>query len=80
MVQTQITLLGNYFDNLGSNNIGNQGMILLTQRQLPLDWLYVDNYLSYSDKNHITAEGLRMMPNCNFNQLKKLRLGNDIFT
>ncbi len=72
-------MLGNYLDNLDYNNIGNQGMILLMQRQFPLSHLYVSNYLLYSDNNNITVDGLRLMPNCNWIQIKYLYLGNNIF-
>ena len=63
-------MLGNYLYDLGYNNIGNQGMILLMQRQLPLSQLDVCNYSLYSGDNNITADGLKLMPNCNFSQLK----------
>ncbi len=63
-------MLGNYLDNLGNNYIGNQGMILLMQRQLPLNKLYFSNHSLYSDGNNIKAEGLRLMPNSNWIQLK----------
>ena len=72
-------MLGNYLDDLEYNNIGNQGMILLMQRQLPLNVLYVGNYSLYSDRNNITADGLRLMPNCNFIHLMSLYLSNNIF-
>jgi hypothetical protein len=52
---------------------------LLMQRQLPLNQLNVGNYLLYSDYNNITADGLRLMPDCKFSQLKYLVLGNNIF-
>ena len=63
-------MFSNYLDDLDRNNIGNQGIILLMQRQLPLSKLYVRNYSLYSDNNNITADGLRLMPNCNWIQLK----------
>ncbi len=63
-------MIGNYLDNLAANEIGNQGMILLLERQLPLNKLDVSNYLLYSGSNNITAEGLRLIPNCNWIQLK----------
>ncbi len=72
-------MLSNYLDNLGRNNIGNQGMILLMEKQLPLNQLGVSNYLLYSDSNNITVEGLRPMPNSNSIQLKQLDLGNNIY-
>jgi hypothetical protein len=72
-------VLSNYLDNLGRNNIGNQGMILLMEKQLPLNQLGVSNYLLYSDSNNITVEGLRPMPNSNSIQLKQLDLGNNIY-
>ena len=72
-------MLSNYLDNLACNEIGNQGMILLLEKQLPLNKLYVGNFLLYSDGNNITAEGLRLMPNSNWIQLKWLELGNNIF-
>ncbi len=72
-------MLSNYLDNLGNNNIGNQGMILPMQRQLPLNKLDVSNHSLYSGINNITAEGLRLMPNRNLSHLKWLKLGNNIF-
>ena len=72
-------MLSNYLDNLGRNNIGNQAMILLMQRQLPLSQLDVCNYSLYSGDNNITADGLRLMPNCNWIQMKYLHLRNNIF-
>jgi hypothetical protein len=54
-------------------------MILLVERQLPLNVLDVSNYLLYSDENNITADGLRLMPNGNLSQLKYLVLRNNIF-
>ncbi len=48
------------------------------QRQLPLSKLYVGNYSLYSGNNNITVDGLRLMPNCNWIQLKYLDLGNNI--
>ena len=72
-------MLGNYLHDLDYNNIANQGMILLMQRQLPLSELYVRNYSLYSANNNITADGLRLMPNCNFSHLKSLDLSNNIF-
>ncbi len=77
--QLQKLWLGNYLDNLGYNNIGNQGMILLLEKQLPLNCFDVSNHLLYSGSNNITAEGLRLMPNSNWIQLKLLYLGNNIF-
>jgi hypothetical protein len=77
--QLQQLSLGNYLDNLGRNNIGNQGMILLLERQLPLIELNVGNFLLYSDNNNITAEGLRLMPNYNFSHLRWLSLSNNLF-
>ncbi len=32
-------------------------MILLIEKKLPLNRLYVSNYLLYPDENNITAEG-----------------------
>jgi hypothetical protein len=72
-------VLSNFLDNLGYNNIGNEGMILLMQKQLFLIQLNVCNYSLYSDNNNITADGLRMMPNFNCIQLKYLHLSNNIF-
>jgi hypothetical protein len=72
-------VLRNYLDNLDYNNIGNQGMILLMQSQLLLSNLYVSNYSLYSDYNNITADGPRLIPNCNWIQLKLLDLSNNIF-
>ncbi len=71
--------MSNYLDNLGWNNIGNQGMILLMQSQLHLNKLSVSHYLLYPDQINLTADGLRLMPNCNISQLKYLDLGNNIF-
>jgi hypothetical protein len=79
MASTLITIFRYYLDNLGGNNIRNQGMILLLERQLPLNNLDVSNHSLYSGSNNITAEGLRLMPNGNWIQLKLLYLGNNIF-
>jgi hypothetical protein len=49
------------------------------QKQLPLTDFRLSNYLLYSEQNNITADGLRLMPDCKLNQLKNLRLGNNIF-
>jgi hypothetical protein len=68
--QLQKLCLSNYLDNLDNNNIGNQGMLLLMQRQLPLNALIVSNYSSYTDNSNIKAEGLRLMVNWNWIQLK----------
>ena len=54
-------------------------MILLMQSQLPLNKLNVSNHSLYSGSNNIAAEGLRLMPNSNWIQLKQLDLGNNIF-
>lgn len=62
--------LGNYLDNLDLNNIGSQGMILVMERQLPLNRLYVSNYYFYPGDNNITSEGLRLISDFNFFQLK----------
>ncbi len=72
-------MLSNYLDSLGWNNIGNQGMLLLMQKQLLLSQLDVGKYLFDSANNNITQEGLRLMPNCNFSRLKLLSLRNNIF-
>ena len=62
--------LGNYLDNLDLNNVGSQGMILVMKRQLPLIRLYVSNYYLYPGDNNITSEGLRLISDFNFFQLK----------
>jgi hypothetical protein len=62
--------LGNYLDNLDLNNVGSQGMILVMKRQLPLIRLYVSNYYFYPGDNNITSEGLRLISDFNFFQLK----------
>ncbi len=72
-------MLGNYLNNLGQNNIDNQGIITVLEKQLPYSKLDVGNYLLYSDDNNITVDGLRLMPNCNFSHLKWLVLRNNIF-
>ncbi len=72
-------MLSNYLDNLGQNHIDNQGIILVLEKQLPLDKLYVGNYLLHTDNNNITVDGLRLMPNCKFSHLKWLVLRNNIF-
>ncbi len=50
------------------------------EKKLTLNILYVSNYSLYSDNNDITVDGLRLMPNCNWIQLKFLGLRNNIFT
>jgi hypothetical protein len=35
--------LGYYANNSGHNNIGDEGISLLIQKQLPLNWLFVSN-------------------------------------
>jgi hypothetical protein len=54
-------------------------MIVLMQRQIHLNVLSIRDYLLYSDNNNITAEGLKLMPSCNWIQLKWLNLGYNIF-
>ena len=54
-------------------------MVLLLERQIPLSKLDVRNYFLYSDGKNITADGLRLMPKCNWVQLKYLNLSNNIF-
>ena len=71
--------LGHHYDNLGYNKIDNQGMAILIKKQLPLNGLYVGNYLLYSVNNNITGEGLISMPNSNLTKLKKLFLSSNIF-
>ncbi len=78
--QLQQIYLCKYLDSLDFNNISNQGIIVVMQRSLPLNILHVRNYLFYSGKNNITAEGLRLMPNCNFARLTSLELSKNIFT
>jgi hypothetical protein len=66
------------YDHLDFNSIGDQGMIYLVERQLPLHTLSACNNLLYAGQNNIAAEGLRLMPNCNFLQLKQLDLSNSM--
>ncbi len=72
-------MIGNYFDNLDHNNIGNQAMVLLLGREFPLKKLSLRNDLRYSEKNNITSEGLKTIPSSNFSQLEYLDLSNNIF-
>ncbi len=54
-------------------------MSLLIEKQLPLNILFVSNYLLYAENNNIASEGLRLVPNCNLSQLKSLDLSNNRF-
>ncbi len=71
--------MGYHLYNLGRNNIGDQGMKFLMERQLPLNKLSVCNYLLNSDKNNIAAVGLKSMPNCSFSHLCWLKLSDNEF-
>ena len=65
MASTALATVRLFLDNLEYNNIGSQGMVLVLERQLDLKMFSVSNNLSNSDENEITAEGLRLMPDCN---------------
>ncbi len=62
--------LGCYFNNLGKNNIGDQGIVLLIERQLPINRLAICNYVLDTGNNNITVKGLKSMLNFNCSELK----------